>query len=73
MTKTNVSAACANFFHLQSIGVNTTKRNILKSTDVRLETHADYHENNFDQEFRLKKKRRQKTLEEMLFSKRKKK
>jgi len=69
LTKTQVSAACAaNFFHFTEHSVNTTKRNILKSTDVRLETHADYNENSFDEDLRLKKKE-DKTLEEMLFLK----
>ncbi len=69
LTKTNASAVCAaNFFHFTEHSVNTTKTNILKNTDVRLETHADYKENSFDSELRLKKKEDE-VLEEMLFIK----
>lgn len=69
LTKTNASAVCAaNFFHFTEHSVNTTKTNILKKTDVRLETHADYKENGFDSELRLRKKKDE-VLEEMLFIK----
>jgi imidazole glycerol-phosphate synthase subunit HisF len=68
-TKTTVSAACAaNFFHFTEHSVNTTKANILKYIDVRLETYADYKENEFDETYRLIKKP-DSILEEMLFIK----
>ncbi len=67
--KTNVSAAsAANFFHFTEHSVIITKANINKRSIVRLETHADYKENNFNEEFRLNKKPDQ-LLEEMLFVK----
>jgi cyclase len=66
---TAVSAACAgNFFHFTEHSVNITKANISKHMNVRLETFADYSENQFDDEFRLLKKD-DAILEEMLFMK----
>ena len=65
--KTNVSAAsAANFFHFYEHSVNITKCGIKKKTEVRLETHADYTENEFDENYRLQKKSDHE-LEEMLF------
>lgn len=65
--KTNVSAAsAANFFHFYEHSVNITKCGIKKKTEVRLETHADYIENEFDENYRLQKKSDHE-LEEMLF------
>jgi imidazole glycerol-phosphate synthase subunit HisF len=67
LNNTNVSAACAaNFFHFTEHSVNTTKANILKNTTVRLETFADYKENDFDEDYRLSKKS-DLELEKMLF------
>lgn len=64
---TNVSAAsAANFFHFFEHSVNITKCGIKKKVDVRLETYADYSGNEFDENYRLKKKSDQE-LEEMLF------
>jgi len=66
-TKTNASAAAAaNFFHFTEHSVNTTKSNIRKAMDIRLETHAAYTDNEFNAELRLNKKSDQ-TLEDMLF------
>lgn len=66
-SRTKVSAAsAANFYHFTEHSVNTTKANIKKSLDIRLETHADYEEACFDEELRLKKIS-EKTLEEMLY------
>jgi len=63
----NVSAAsAANFFHFTEHSVNTTKANIIKQTDVRHETHADYNDSSFDNNCRLMKKA-DKELEEMLY------
>lgn len=69
-SKTDTSAAAAgNFFHFMEHSVNITKVNVLKhrETDVRLETFANYKENEFDETFRLLKKN-DTTLEEMLFT-----
>ena len=67
LSHTAVSAAsAANFFHFTEHSVNITKANIIKQIPVRLETHASYKDNNFDNEFRLLKKE-DKELEEMLF------
>ena len=64
---TNVSAASAgNFFHFTEHSVNITKANIAKHMNVRLETFADYSENQFDEDFRLVKKE-DAVLEQMLF------
>jgi len=64
---TSVSAACAgNFFHFTEHSVNVTKASILKSINVRLETYANYKENNINEDFRLSKKA-DSVLEEMLF------
>lgn len=65
--KTNVSAAsAANFFHFYEHSVNITKSALKREIDVRLETHANYNDNIFDEDFRLQKKN-DKELEEMLF------
>jgi cyclase len=67
LNNTNVSAACAaNFFHFSEHSVNTTKANILKNNTIRLETFADYKENDFDTDYRLTKKS-DLELEKMLF------
>jgi cyclase len=65
---TSASAGCAaNFFHFTEHSVNITKSHLVKKKlPVRLETHADYGENEFDREFRLRKKNDQ-VLEDMLF------
>jgi hypothetical protein len=64
---TNASAAsAANFFHFFEHSVNITKCGIKKKIAVRLETHADYSENEFDENYRLQKKL-DSVLEEMLF------
>lgn len=64
---TGISAASAgNFFHFTEHSVNTSKANIAKKMDVRLETFANYKENEFDEELRLIKKA-DITLQEMLF------
>jgi len=66
-TRTKVSAAsAANFFHFTEHSVNTTKANIFRNIPIRHETYADYEDNSFDEELRLKKKT-DSTLEEMLF------
>lgn len=67
--KTNVSAAsAANFFHFTEHSVITTKANIIKKHNIRIETHATYYENNFNEDLRLLKSEDHK-LEEMLFVK----
>jgi len=67
-SQTKVSAAsAANFFHFTEHSVNTTKANINKQIPVRLETFADYRNNNFDAAYRLQKKS-DSVLEEMLFT-----
>ena len=64
---TKVSAAsAANFFHFFEHSVNITKRGIKRNIEVRIETHADYTDNNFDENYRLTKKA-DSDLEEMLF------
>ena len=66
-SKTKVSAAsAANFYHFTEHSINTTKANIINTIKVRLETHADYKNNSFDDNLRLNKKS-DKELEEMLF------
>ena len=56
--ETNVSAACAsNFFHFVEHSVNITKACIKNEYNVRIETHADYAENNFDNYMRIIKKK----------------
>lgn len=66
-TTTNVSAAsAANFYHFTEHSVNCTKANIRKNIPVRMETHADYLDNTFNDEYRLLKKD-DGLLEEMLF------
>lgn len=56
--KTTASAGCAaNFFHFSEHSVNISKQYLVsKGIPIRLETHADYRENEFDQEIRLRKK-----------------
>jgi imidazole glycerol-phosphate synthase subunit HisF len=56
--QTEVSAACAgNFFHFTEHSVNIAKRFLYNNqVDLRLETHADYAENQFDEKLRLAKK-----------------
>ncbi len=66
---TKVSAASAgNLFHFTEHSVNMTKANIKKEIDIRLETYASYAKNNFDENFRLKKKM-DKELEDLLYIK----
>ncbi len=64
-TKTSASSA-SNFFHFTEHSVNITKANISKEINIRLETFADYSDNEFDSEYRLIKKS-DASLEEMLF------
>ncbi|MCG6144960.1 HisA/HisF-related TIM barrel protein [Leptospira bandrabouensis] len=65
--KTKVSAAAAaNFFHFTEHSVNVSKSFVRKTENIRLETHANYNENDLDSELRLTKKD-DKILEEMLF------
>ena len=69
LQNTSVSAASAsNFFHFTEHSVNITKANIISHLNVRLETHADYRDSNFDEECRLIKKN-DNELEEMLYMK----
>ena len=57
LTKTNASAASAgNFFHFTEHSVNITKSHIQKYLDVRLDTHANYADNVWDDQMRLIKK-----------------
>lgn len=66
-SKTKVSAAAAaNFFHFTEHSVNVSKSFVRKTENIRLETHANYNENDLDSEMRLTKKD-DKILEEMLF------
>lgn len=66
-SKTKVSAAAAaNFFHFTEHSVNVSKSFVRKTENIRLETHANYNENDLDSELRLTKKD-DKILEEMLF------
>jgi imidazole glycerol-phosphate synthase subunit HisF len=66
-SKTKTSAASAgNFFHFTEHSVNTTKANISREINIRLETFADYRGASFDEKLRLQKKEDQ-VLEEMLF------
>lgn len=65
--ETNVSAACAgNFFHFIEHSINITKAFIKKEFNVRVETHADYSESNFDSHIRIIKKEDQ-VLKKMLY------
>ncbi|HXB41279.1 MAG TPA: imidazole glycerol phosphate synthase cyclase subunit [Bacteroidia bacterium] len=67
--KTRVTAAAAsNFFHFSEHSVITTKAGILKHHNIRIDTYADYQENTFNEDFRLKKKE-DAELEKMLFLK----
>lgn len=64
---TNVSAAsAANFFHFTEHSVTTVKANIKRAIGIRLETFTNYEDNEFDVEFRIKKKE-DAILEKMLF------
>lgn len=66
-SKTHTSAAgAANFFHFTEHSVNITKAAVLASMPVRLDTHADYSCNSFDENFRLLKKT-DAELEQLLF------
>lgn len=57
LTQTKASAASAgNFFHFTEHSVNITKSHIQKYLDVRLETYANYADNNLDDQIRLIKK-----------------
>jgi imidazole glycerol-phosphate synthase subunit HisF len=68
-SKTPVNAAsAANFFHFSEHSVNITKSIVNHKIDVRLETHADYHDSTFDGNLRLMKKE-DTILEDMLFIK----
>ncbi len=67
LLQTGASAAsAANFFHFTEHSVNITKSQIIKSLDVRLETHATYMDGEVDNDIRLIKKD-DKTLEHMLY------
>ncbi len=69
LQNTSASAASAsNFFHFIEHSVNITKAKIISEFKVRLETHADYRDFNFDENCRLIKKD-DKELEEMLYIK----
>ncbi|MBX2931658.1 MAG: imidazole glycerol phosphate synthase cyclase subunit [Chitinophagaceae bacterium] len=64
---TNASAASAgNFFFFTEHSVTTTKAVVRKQKDVRLETFITYSNSNFDDEFRLLKKK-DSELEDMLY------
>lgn len=66
-SKTKVSAAAAaNFFHFTEHSVNVSKSFVRKTENIRLETYANYAENDLNSEMRLTKKD-DKILEEMLF------
>lgn len=65
--ETKVSAAsAANFFHFTEHSVNTSKANIKKHINIRLETDASYEDAQFDQNMRILKKDDEQ-LENMLF------
>ncbi len=68
--KTNIDAAAAgNFFHFTEHSVNIAKMQINQAKNcVRLETHANYQENNLDKNGRLNKKE-DSILEHLLFVK----
>jgi len=66
-SETEVSAAsAANLYHFTEHSVNTIKANIQQHFDIRLDTHADYEENTFHEDLRLKKKE-DRVLEDMLY------
>jgi cyclase len=67
-TNTTVSGAAAgNFFHFTEHSVNIAKRYLVNhEVDLRLETHADYSENKFDEQHRLLKKE-DGVLEQLLY------
>lgn len=61
------AASAANFFHFSEHSVNIAKRYLVNNQlPVRLETHADYEENELNAEMRLRKKDDQ-VLEDMRF------
>jgi cyclase len=70
--ETTVSAAAAgNFFHFTEHSVNTTKAIVHREKtnyEIRLDTHANYAENVFDENLRLAKKADE-VLENLLFIK----
>ncbi|MBB1287122.1 imidazole glycerol phosphate synthase subunit HisF [Flavisolibacter sp. BT320] len=69
LQQTKASGACAaNFFHFTENSVNISKAHISKVIPIRLETHASYQDNNFDNELRLLKKSEDE-LERMLYVK----
>ncbi len=70
LESTNVSAACAgNFFHFTEHSVNITKRQIInKTSNIRLETHANYAENKIGTDGRILKKE-DNVLEHLLYIK----
>jgi len=69
LKNTNACAASAsNFYHFTEHSVNTTKANIKKIINIRLETMASYKDSQFDYDFRLQKKT-DTILEELLFIK----
>jgi len=64
---TNASAASAgNFYHFTEHSVNITKAHIQKYLEVRLETYANYSDNDWDDQMRLIKKD-DKILEHMMY------
>ncbi len=66
-TKVNAASA-SNFFHFTEHSVITTKSNISRQIEIRIETPAHYNESNFDEHLRLIKKD-DKILDELLFTK----
>lgn len=67
LQQTNVSAAsAANFFHFTEHSVNITKSYVAKKDNIRLDTHARYIDNLFDENMRLIKKD-DRALESMLY------
>jgi cyclase len=69
-SKTSASGiSAANYFHFSEHSVITTKAALLKhGVDIRLNTHANYENNSFDLDFRLKKQP-EAVLENLLFEK----
>ena len=69
LNKTNVSAvAAANIFHFTEHSVITTKSLIQRELKLRIETHATYEKNDFDNQGRLLKKDED-TLSDMAYIK----
>ena len=69
---TKASAASAsNFFHFTEHSVTTTKSNINKNVNVRIDQYLNYQKNKFDNNFRLNKKD-EIVLNQMLYKKIKK-